>query len=234
MVRNGIAKQNWWSESTRLCGFVVGISTKQRLHFQLGGDPLRKIYKTVKTCERILALAWYLGILAIYILALIQAFSLELTETVGIILILWPFIMAFSVRMEKENLLRSIPVLQAHKIEGWGLLSFPAAWQAVGKETLVLKEAENIPCAVVFRKEQLQSIFAFDLPDHTPITVKVRHNRKSEAVSRCRYIVGEKKGVGYFHAVRHVDSYLISVVFCGNRIGKYVAEQILDEVEDGL
>lgn len=189
------------------------------------------IDKVAKMWKRILVLVWYGGIFVIYILALVQAFSLELTETVGIVVVLWPLVLALSVQMARENLLCSIPVLRACKIDGWGMLSFPRDWRAEGKNPLVFRDAENRLCAVICRKEQLQGEFTWNLPDGTPIRVKIPYHMPSDpdAVSRCRYTIGQNRGSGYFYAVSHGKICFVSVVFCRNYIGKYIAEQFWSE-----
>ena len=185
-------------------------------------------------CGRILTVIWYGSLLAVYLWALIQALSLELTTAVGVVLAVWPFALVVSVWMERESVLSSIPIFRAHPMDGWGALSFPADWQVEGESVLVCREAEAILCAVVYRTAQWNAASTLCLPDNTPFTVKVRNSKppESEAVLRCRYTVGGRKGIGYFCAVRKKDVYLVFVVCCGNYIGKYIAEHIWDEMRD--
>ncbi len=192
------------------------------------------IYKAVRKCQRILALVWYCGIFAVYIVALIQALSLELTTVVGVVLVLWPFVLVASVQMARENIFSSMPVLRVRKIDGWGMLSFPREWRAEGENTLVFRNEENTLCAIACQKEQPQGEFTLNLPDDAPIRVKIPHNMLSEPETalRCRYTVGQSRAIGYCRAVQHMDTYLVAVVFSGNRMGKYIAEQFWSETCD--
>lgn len=194
---------------------------------------MEKLRKTVDKMHFMLRFIWYGGIFAGYIFSLIQAFAMELPDWMGIVLLLWPLVLALSVQMAKENLMASVPPFIDCQIDGWGALTIPKTWQIENGNTLACWDQASGFCAVLYKSEQMQASAVFTLPDQTAVTIQIPQKAISaelEGVFPCSYAMGRQKGKGYMSFVQSAGVYYVAVILNHSRMGKYIAEWILDEI----
>ncbi len=194
---------------------------------------MRKFEKAAEITCRVIDLIWYCGILAVYVFSLIQASTVEVPELVGIVLILWPFILLLSVRTAKRDVLTSVPSLIERPIDGWGALIVPKAWQIENGNVLVCRNQTYNCCAILYKSNEMQTSRVLDLPDHATVTIQLPQKALSAetgGVFRCYYTIGKQKRAGYVSIVRTAGVFSVAAILRRGDIGKYIAEAILDEI----